>query len=650
MTVVRGRHIAGASDASARDVLARAASTSTESRLSRGAFERDFLEFEAARGRGEIGRERLNAFRNACECVREWGGNLYANFTSTRAERALDAFDEFLRHTRFVALEDATRAQFYAAICELREYWRAKAPSSVAARAGETATIDWDELATFELTGAEPIRIVFRGVELTGFYDWLSLYRRVVEEFVTRKLLLQKRVKQAKTGDILLGRASDVGEMTRPTRLGETDFWLATPSSGKAALRALVGFRKLSGVAPDELRIEYRRAGAVERSDETREEAFEELSPPSDLIADAPDDRAASVPSGAVEARTVERSPGSVETREVDFDNIPDMTGTKPTRLELFGREIVGWSDWRTLHLRLAERLIEMGRLKPYIGLCLRASSMVDFGDQRYLKKMTDPAPLKGTDYYMSTKRTETQTLRYVKYLLDYCGVLYNRVRLEYARVGAGRAEYELVDVKSARASGLSHREIVEKFCESRDGIFTLDELDKAVGGLPETISTILGWVATKAFRLSCGKFILKGKISFNVPATDAFLEKLCPGEYMSLKQIADAQRWRAFPRATTEWNEFLLASYLDGVSEKFALWTIGRRKREAVGAMVRKSIHFKSYDELLADALARSEAPFTNESAFEFFAQEKLLARRQLQTIDYVVSLAKEWRKHLEQ
>ena len=53
---------------------------------------------------------------------------------------------------------------------------------------------------------------------------------------------------------------------------------------------------------------------------------------------------------------------------------------------------------------------------------------------------------------------------------------------------------------------------------------------------------------------------------------------------------------------------------------------------------------------QLIADALARSEAPFTNESAFEFFAQEKLLARRQLQTIDYVVSLAKEWRKHLEQ
>ena len=451
--------------------LATAASTMSKPRLSQTAFEKEFLEFENARGKGLFAQGHLNSFREAAKLAREWGGNLYANLTSTRPETALQALDELTRCDKYNALEEATRARLYSAVCELREFWSEKANARASMREPESEILEWDAIGKLELEETKPTRLVLCGEEIVGFQDWTSLYARCVQEFIARKLLRETVVRSKKSRAILLGGARDRDEMTKPVRLGETKFYLATFDSVKDTVRMLRGFRKFAGLRKDELEIEFRRG--VEKKVEV-----------------------------ATTAVNVDAGESKDSTFAVDLNNIPDLTDASPVRLTLFGHDIVGWSSWRALHLRIAERLVEMGKFKPYAGLQLRTSGSVDFGEKNDFDRMTNPCSLPGTELYMSTKRDGKRTLRYVKYLLDYCGVLYESVRIEYAygvekKKDAERnvATLPLIDAGSnvviqssgdrpvaSRASGLSQDErelwiLTLQFCFP-DGLDYASELD----------------------------------------------------------------------------------------------------------------------------------------------------------------------------
>lgn len=444
--------------------LATAASTMAKPRLSQTAFEKEFLEFENARGKGLFAQGHLNSFREAAKLAREWGGNLYANLTSTRPETALQALDELTRCDRYNALEEATRARLYSAVCELREFWSVKANARASMREPESEILEWDAIGKLELEETKPTRLVLCGEEIVGFQDWTSLYARCVQEFIARKLLRKTVVRSKKSGAVMIGEARDRDEINKPALVPGTNLYLATFDSVKETVRLLNAFRKLVGLKKDELEIEVRRG---------------------------------------------------------------------------------------------VEKKVE----------------------------------------------------------------------------------------ENADAKTLSNREAVAKFCDE-NGVFTMDELEKVVHENPAATSTILGWIGEKTIRLSYDKFIVKGTIQFNVPETDKFLEQFCVGDYVPIRHIIDAGLWNRFPKATTPWNEFLLESYLDGVSEKFALWSMGRRKKGVVGAMVRKATRLQSYDELLADALARTPLELNKKNALDYFGEEKLLLRKFYGTIANVLKLAQELRR----
>jgi hypothetical protein len=180
-------------------------------------------------------------------------------------------------------------------------------------------------------------------------------------------------------------------------------------------------------------------------------------------------------------------------------------------------------------------------------------------------------------------------------------------------------------------------------FCRNRDS-FTLDELNVLANELGSTI--YFDSVYSNSLRINRDRFVSKARAQFNVPDTDAALDRFCTGEYISIRNV-DA--YSLFPNAGFPWNEYLLEHYVAAYSEKYALLHIGFNANACVGAIVKKNTGYENIDDIVVRILADSDILLKKQAALQYLCDEGYIARRMYTNIEELLIRATAQRNRKE-
>ena len=173
---------------------------------------------------------------------------------------------------------------------------------------------------------------------------------------------------------------------------------------------------------------------------------------------------------------------------------------------------------------------------------------------------------------------------------------------------------------------------------------FSIDELEKFADSIGTTI--YFDSLYKNSIRISYQWFVSKESVSFPVRRTDAILDRLCPENYISIKEINE---FAVFPDASTPWTEYLLEQYVSFFSEKFYLLHSNYNKNCAVGAIVKKTCPFSSFDELVTDILAKSGISLEKKEALDYLIDNGYIARRSYTNIEQLMINARAIRNKKE-
>ena len=178
----------------------------------------------------------------------------------------------------------------------------------------------------------------------------------------------------------------------------------------------------------------------------------------------------------------------------------------------------------------------------------------------------------------------------------------------------------------------VSKRQLFVDFCNERKS-FTLDELQT----FAEEISSQIEFKSVRrvAVRISVNEFIRRDQIQFDVPATDAVLDKMID-DCRSIKSLS--MHFDELPKIKgLDWNEYILESYLFCFSEEFELINSVFSKLSWGGAAGRKSLHL-AFEDVAEKILSKSKHWKDRETALDLLVSEKILLRRAFKDIDEVI------------
>ena len=210
--------------------------------------------------------------------------------------------------------------------------------------------------------------------------------------------------------------------------------------------------------------------------------------------------------------------------------------------------------------------------------------------------------------------------------------------------------KYKLADrfsfvgnIISRAGTSLSMSDVFAEYGKGRQR-FSLDELEQFADSIGTTI--YFDSLYTNAIRISHKWFVSKESARFSVLETDAVLDRFCDGNYMP---IGDVTEFALFPDASYPWTEYLLEQYVAFFSEKFYLMHGNYNKNCAVGAIVRKTCHFDSFDELVTVILAHSEISLRKKEVLDYLAENGYIARRSYTNIEALMITARAMRNQKE-
>ncbi|MDR0918394.1 MAG: hypothetical protein LBM93_03990, partial [Oscillospiraceae bacterium] len=123
--------------------------------------------------------------------------------------------------------------------------------------------------------------------------------------------------------------------------------------------------------------------------------------------------------------------------------------------------------------------------------------------------------------------------------------------------------------------------------------------------------------------------FINNEQINFDVEEIDSIIEKnfMQGVDFIGIGEIVT---FISMPYCGYTWNEFLFKSYLQSYSRNFTFATDSDALKSCFGAVIRKSIHPKKYDELLALAVINAKLENASETDIkDFLKSKKYISRR---------------------
>jgi hypothetical protein len=177
-------------------------------------------------------------------------------------------------------------------------------------------------------------------------------------------------------------------------------------------------------------------------------------------------------------------------------------------------------------------------------------------------------------------------------------------------------------NIISRLGSDLTMSDVFADYCRSRD-TFTLDELNV----LASELGTVIYFMLFMRIHTNQSSTVLaKKRAHFLVHETDAVLDRFCRGDYISIEKI---NGYSLFPNAGFPWNEYLLEHYVAAYSEKYTLLHTGFNANKCVGAIVKKSAGFESFDDCIVTVLADSNITLKKQHALQYLCDEGYIARR---------------------
>jgi hypothetical protein len=183
-------------------------------------------------------------------------------------------------------------------------------------------------------------------------------------------------------------------------------------------------------------------------------------------------------------------------------------------------------------------------------------------------------------------------------------------------------------NVISDKGANLTMQQVWADYCKTNSS-FTIADLNK----LKEKLDSGMYFevVYKNSLRISRNQFVSRRQARFKVEETDAVLNSICLGDYISLKQI---NNFMIFPDAGFAWNSFLLEHYAAQYSKMFMLINNGFNSNKSTGAIVRRSSGIDGFIRLVIDAIANSGIELTERSALDFLFNEGYVSSRRLANI----------------
>lgn len=185
--------------------------------------------------------------------------------------------------------------------------------------------------------------------------------------------------------------------------------------------------------------------------------------------------------------------------------------------------------------------------------------------------------------------------------------------------------------------SAMDMSDVFAMFCRRRKS-FSLEELDELIR---DSAVPVIYWpvIHANCVRVSMDQFVSLDAVKWDIEHTDAAIELFCPGDYIALSDVYD---FSAFPYVGTQWNIYLLEHYVAAVSKKFTLMHSSYAKYGAYGAIVRRDADLAEFDDVLADVLAKTDAPLEKKACLAFLTEHGYIAKKKLSKMDEILSKAK--------
>lgn len=198
-------------------------------------------------------------------------------------------------------------------------------------------------------------------------------------------------------------------------------------------------------------------------------------------------------------------------------------------------------------------------------------------------------------------------------------------------------------NIVSRAGTSLSMSDVFAEYGKGRQR-FSIDELEQFAESIGTTI--YFDSLYTNAIRISHEWFTSKGGAKFSVKETDAVLDRFCDGDYIPLQ---DVKEFALFPESSFPWTEYLLEQYVAFYREKFYLMHGNYNKNCAVGAIVRKTCRFDSFDDLVTDILAHNDVSLQKKKVLDYLAENGYIARRSYTNIETIMINARAMRNQKE-
>lgn len=183
-------------------------------------------------------------------------------------------------------------------------------------------------------------------------------------------------------------------------------------------------------------------------------------------------------------------------------------------------------------------------------------------------------------------------------------------------------------------------QDVYALYCQ-RHSYFTMDMLNALKIELDTTI--YFDAIYDNSLRISEDEFVSKDQACFNILDTDKAIDKFCQGDYIALSEI---QQFALFPDAGFQWNTYLLEHYVYAYSEEYMLFHTATFNAKAAGIIVRRSSGFKTFEDVVADALARSGIELNEETALIYLYEHNYIARKKVSSIEQIIVKAKRLRE----
>ena len=184
-------------------------------------------------------------------------------------------------------------------------------------------------------------------------------------------------------------------------------------------------------------------------------------------------------------------------------------------------------------------------------------------------------------------------------------------------------------NIISRTGQELSMADVFSNYAKKHDR-FSLGEIQS----LASELATVIYFeqIYENSLRISKEEFVSKNQARFAIAETDAALDRVCAGNYIS---IQDVTNFGTFPYAGFPWNSFLLEHYVAEYSQKYMLLHSSYNATECAGAIVKRGAGVETFDDFIVDLLANSNIELNKASALQLLSDRGYLARRRYSNIE---------------